>query len=121
MNDVQHFEAARALAQRILLESTGGNTGTDADAEATADADTQRLRLLFRIVLARPPAEPELPLLQQALRQQREHYRAHPDDARKLIHNGESKPANSLEPTELAAWTMLSNLVLNLDETVCRN
>ena len=113
MNDVQHFEAARALAQRILLESTGSFT--------TVDADTLRLQLLFRIVLARPPAESELPLLQQALQQQREHYRAHPDDARKLIHNGESKPADSLEPTELAAWTMLSNLVLNLDETVCRN
>jgi hypothetical protein len=113
MNDVQHFEAARALAQRILLESTGSTT--------TVDADTLRLQLLFRIVLARPPAESELPLLQQALQQQREHYRAHPDDARKLIHNGESKPADSLEPTELAAWTMLCNLVLNLDETVCRN
>jgi hypothetical protein len=110
---VQHFEAARALAQRILLESTGSTT--------TVDADTLRLQLLFRIVLARPPAESELPLLQQALQQQREHYRAHPDDARKLIHNGESKPADSLEPTELAAWTMLCNLVLNLDETVCRN
>jgi hypothetical protein len=113
MNDVQHFEAARALAQRILLESTGSTT--------TVDADTLRLQLLFRIVLARPPAESELPLLQQALLQQREHYRVHPDDARKLIHNGESKPADSLEPTELAAWTMLCNLVLNLDETVCRN
>ncbi|MEY3173369.1 MAG: hypothetical protein RLZZ436_1283 [Planctomycetota bacterium] len=107
MNDVQHFEAARALAQRILL--TGGAT------------DNQRLQLLYRIVLARVPADAELPLLQQALERQREHYQGHSEDARLLIRNGESKPDESLAPQELAAWTMLCNLVLNLDETVCRN
>ncbi|MFM7058597.1 MAG: PSD1 and planctomycete cytochrome C domain-containing protein [Planctomycetota bacterium] len=107
MNDVQHFEAARALAQRILLES--------------GPADHQRLLLLYRIVLSRSPADAEFPLLQQALQRQREHYQAHPDDARTLIRNGESISAESLDAVELAAWTMLCNLVLNLDETVCRN
>jgi hypothetical protein len=107
MNDVQHFEAARALAQRVLLP---------------ADlSDTLRLQQLFQLVLSRLPADSELSLLQQALERQRAHYANHPADARMLIRNGESKPAESLEPTELAAWTMLCNLVLNLDETVCRN
>jgi len=107
MNDVQHFEAARALAQRILLESS--------------PADSQRLQLLYRIVLARPPADAELPLLSQALERQKEHYHAHAEDARTLIRNGESQPSSALDPVELAAWTMVCNLVLNLDETVCRN
>jgi hypothetical protein len=107
MNDVQHFEAARALAQRVLLPADF--------------SETQRLQQLFQIVLSRLPADAELPLLQQALERQREHYANHPADARLLIRNGESKPTESLAPTELAAWTMLCNLVLNLDETVCRN
>ncbi|MFM7037745.1 MAG: PSD1 and planctomycete cytochrome C domain-containing protein [Planctomycetaceae bacterium] len=107
MNDVQHFEAARALAQRVLLPANF--------------SDLQRLQQLFQIVLSRQPADAELPLLQQALERQREHYANHPADARLLIRNGESRPSESLDPTELAAWTMLCNLVLNLDETVCRN
>jgi hypothetical protein len=107
MNDVQHVEAARALAQRVLHE-----------ANAT---DEQRLRLLLRIVLARTPAADEVPLLLQAINRQREHFRNQPEAAQLLIRTGESTPDPQLEPVELAAWTMLCNLMLNLDETVCRN
>lgn len=106
MNDVQHFEAARVLAER-LLQSTGD--------------DTARITLLHRTVLARKPAEQELPILQQALNTQRKHFETHPEKAALVIQNGEAAVAAQLPAVELAAWTMLCNLVLNLDETVCRN
>ena len=44
-------------------------------------------------------------------------YVAAPADARKLIAVGESKPKASLKPEELAAWTLVANTLLNLDET----
>ena len=107
MNDVQHVEAARSLAQRTLREA--------------GPADEQRLQLLFQTVLARLPNTDELPLLQHALAMQREHFVSRPEAAAALIRTGESIPDESFKPTELAAWTMLSNLILNLDETVSRN
>ena len=46
------------------------------------------------------------------------YYQAHPDDARKLIQVGESRPDTSLDPAALAAWTMLTNELFNLDEVL---
>ena len=107
MNDVQHFEAARALAERVLNEA-----GKD---------DSGRLALLFRSVLSRLPDAREATLLLEALAKQRQLYASDPEGARKAIHNGESRPKNVAPAPETAAWTMLANLILNLDETVTRN
>ena len=46
------------------------------------------------------------------------YYRAHPEDAKKLIATGETPVDSSLRADELAAWTMLTNQVLNLDEVL---
>ena len=44
-----------------------------------------------------------------------------PDEAaRQLIDVGETRPDPSLNPSELAAWTMVANLMLNLDEVINR-
>jgi hypothetical protein len=43
-------------------------------------------------------------------------YTAKPEEAKKAISYGESKPDEKLNPAELAAWTMAANLVMNLDE-----
>ena len=43
---------------------------------------------------------------------------AHPDDAQSLVSVGESRPDDALAPTTLAAWTMLANELLNLDEVL---
>jgi hypothetical protein len=107
MNDVQHIEAARNLAQRILRE--GG------------PAAEQRLQLLFQTVLARLPDVDELSLLQRALEKQREHFESRPEAAAALIRTGESIADTAFNPAELAAWTIVCNLALNLDETVSRN
>ena len=107
MNDVQHVEAARALAERALAE---GGTTTE-----------QRITFLYRTVLSRRPDAGEVRLVTSALDKLRELYRADPDAAKKLVAVGESKPRGVAPAVETAAWTMVANLVLNLDETVSRN
>jgi hypothetical protein len=47
-------------------------------------------------------------------------YQASKEEATKLISYGDSKRNESLDVSELAAWTMMANLVLNLDEAVTK-
>jgi len=107
MNDIQHVEAARALAARTLIE-------------APAD-DAERIEWLYRTVLARPPSAAEATIVAGALAGNRARYEADPEAARQAIAHGESKPPAGLAPAELASWTLVANLMLNLDETLTRN
>ncbi len=107
MNDVQHFEAARALAELALAE--GGKTTED------------RVAFLYRTVLSRKPDADELKLVTEALATQREMFAAKPELAKKVVLAGESKPKGIASDADTAAWTMIANLVLNLDEAVTRN
>lgn len=107
MNDVQYFEAARALAQRALRE--GGTT------------PQERLDFLWRVVLARRPAADERQVALEAFRAHLARYQADPEAARHVIRFGDSPPPADLPEPELAAYTLTANLVLNLDETVNRN
>ena len=107
MNDVQHFEAARALAERVLSEAEKTNEG--------------RLKFLYRTVLSRSPTNNEIGLLNASLQKQVELFSTDPAGARKAIHVGESKPRGIASDVETAAWTMLANLILNTDETLNRN
>ena len=107
LNDTQHFEAARAFGERILTE--GG---------MTAD---ERITFAYRTVLSRSPAPDELAIVKQALEKYVARYRADAEAAKRVVAAGESKPRSDLSPADLAAYTLLANLVLNLDETVTRN
>ncbi len=55
-----------------------------------------------------------------AYRDHRATYRGDVEAAKRLIEVGESKPDPMLDPSELAAWTMVANLVLNLDEVITK-
>ncbi len=107
MNDVQHFEAARALAERVIAEG-----GSD---------DSAKLNWLLRTILSRKPEAKEFSMLTAALAKQRELYQKDPQAAEKAISVGESLSKKIAAPIETAAWTLIANLVLNLDETVTRN
>ncbi len=107
LNDVQFFEAARALAERALSE--GGKT------------TQERITFLYRTVLARRPDAAEVRLVTAELDRQRGLYMADPAAAKKVVHAGESKPRGVAADDETAAWTMVANLILNLDEAVTRN
>lgn len=106
MNDVQHCEAARAFAERIMTEG-----GVDAK---------ERVRWAYRSVLARLPSESEMSVVQDMQAKFLAKYTRQPESAKQLINNGESKPKEGLPTAELAAWTMVGNLLLNLDETITR-
>jgi hypothetical protein len=101
---VQFIEAARHLAQTAL--KTGGST------------DDERLDFVARRILARPFRGEELPVVQASLAELQKFYAAHGDDAKKLISEGESKADASVDVSQLAAWTMLVNELMNLDEVL---
>jgi hypothetical protein len=107
MNDVQHFEAARGLAERLMCE--GGAT------------PGERIAYAWRTVLARLPTESETAIVAETFAKHLAKYQAIPEAAKKAIRNGESTPKAGLPEPELAAWTLVANLVLNLDETITRN
>lgn len=107
MNDPQYLEAARQLGFRMLHE--GGA------------ADVDRLGYGFRLAAARAPSDQERAVLEASLAAQRAHYQAHADAAAKLIAVGESPAPKDVPATELAAYTMVANLLLNLDEVLTKN
>ena len=47
-------------------------------------------------------------------------YRQHPADANDLLGVGDSKTNPRLDPRELAAWTTVASVILNLDETITK-
>ncbi|MBX9580650.1 MAG: PSD1 and planctomycete cytochrome C domain-containing protein [Gemmataceae bacterium] len=106
MNDVQHVEAARALAERTIAAGKG---------------DEARVTFLYRTVLARRPDTDEVRIVAALVAKQRALYDADPAAAKSLVSVGESKPKRLAPDAETAAWTMAANLVLNLDEAVTRN
>jgi hypothetical protein len=107
MNDVQHVEAARNLAQRILKE--GGAK------------DNQRIQWAWRTVTSRRPAPDEAKIITDVLKGHRSRYAEDLEAAKQLIAYGESVPDKELAPPELASWTLVANLLLNLDEVVNKN
>ncbi len=107
MNDIQHIEAARNFASRVIQEG-----GDDADS---------RIRWAWNTITARQPNKIELEIAAEALGKHLQRYQDDPEAAKQLITYGESKPDERCSAAELAAYTMLANLILNLDETVTKN
>jgi hypothetical protein len=106
MNDPTYVEAARVLAARALSE---GGKATDA-----------RLALMFKLATARKPTASELVVLRELVKQQLAHYRANVSAAEALLKVGEAPLEDKLDRAELAAWTMVSNTILNLDEVITK-
>ena len=107
LNDPTYVEAARAFAQRDLL--TGGTTTTD------------RIRYAFRTATGREPSPKEFEILQRLYKKEITHYDSNPAAAKKLLEVGESKHDPKLNPSELAAWTLVASTILNMDETITNN
>ncbi|NNE90256.1 MAG: DUF1553 domain-containing protein [Verrucomicrobiales bacterium] len=107
MNDIQHVEAARNFAQRMMLE--GGDT------------PDKKIAWAWRVATAREPEAEEIEIAQNAFEQHRNRYASDEKAATELIHYGESKPDESLNKSDLAAYTLVANLILNLDEVVNKN
>ena len=106
LNDPTYVEASRALAGRILKEG-----GADTNA---------RLAWAWRQVLSRKPQPDEIQAIQSLLARQLAEYRADPAAAQALIKIGQTAPPQTADPAELAAWTNIARVLLNLHETITR-
>ena len=106
LNEVTFVEASRRLAERVLH-----------DAGPTPAA---RIMLAFRLVTARPPRPAEFDVLRRGLDTHLAHYRTHREAALELLRTGESPRDESLDPAELAAYTAIAGLLLNLDEAITK-
>ena len=101
MNDPQFVEASRYLAQRALREAGGF--------DARLDFVTTRL-------LARSFDERERGIIQRSYERLLDTYRADTDAAEALLDAGNSVADGALPAAESAAWTMVVNQLMNLDE-----
>jgi hypothetical protein len=84
-------------------------------------ATTARFQWLYHTVLSRAPRPAEVALLLALHEKHLAQYRADRASADALIHTGERPVPADLDPTELAAWTSVARVVLNLHETITRN
>ncbi|HEV8544552.1 MAG TPA: PSD1 and planctomycete cytochrome C domain-containing protein [Verrucomicrobiae bacterium] len=100
LNDPQFVEASRAFAARIV--------------QCGARDNRRRIEYAFRLATARNPSSDEIQTLEDVLQIQRHAFEKDATAAEKLLINGSASP-------ELAAWTTVASMILNLDETVTKN
>jgi mono/diheme cytochrome c family protein len=103
MNDPQFFEAARVLAGNVMRSGD----------EFGARLDAMTLRLLSRRLNDR-----ERRVVEESYRDYLRYYDSHPDEARRATEVGGSKPDSKLDTVQLAAFTMVANQLMNLDEVL---
>ena len=106
LNDPTYVEAARVFAERILREGGSGSR--------------ERLTWAFRRALSRTPTAEETQLLTALLDKHGKKYASDPEAAKKLIGTGARAAATDLNAAELAAWTSVARVILNLHETITR-
>ncbi len=102
-NDTTFVEAARHLAERMLMQ--------DGD-------DLAKIRHGWRLALVREPESRESQVLALSLAKYRTVYESDEEAAKALLATGESSRDKTLAPAEHAAWTMIAQTILNLDETI---
>ncbi len=107
LNDPTYVEAARVLAERILK-----SPGTTPQA---------RIAAIYRAALQREPTALETQTLTRIYTTHRADYEKDPASAQEILKIGDHPADNSLPPTELAAWTSVTRIVLNLHEFITRN
>lgn len=104
MNDPQFIEAARKLAEHSFAECDG--------------SDADRLNWIAQRLLARQLRPEEREVVQRSLNDLKEHYAYEKDAAEELLKVGESPITVKTEPVQLAAYTMVVNQLMNLDEVL---
>ena len=106
MNDVTYLEASRKLAERMMKEG-GVNP-------------RERIDYAFRLATARPVKSHESEVLLDTFQQFQDSYHKDPEAAVQFLSEGESERDKTLDPPELASYTGVASLILNLDETVTK-
>ena len=107
LDDPTYVEAARVFAARILRE--GGSNTTD------------RFDWAYETALNRKPRPEEVDVLSGLLARHLAEYTQDKESAKKLIATGDSEVPKDLNVSELAAWTSVARVILNLSETITRS
>lgn len=106
LNDPVFVEAAQALARRIWNE--GGSS------------DASRLEFAYRTLLSRSPSADELQRLIRLLADTRAGFSSDPERTLKMATDPLGPLPSGADPVELASWSSVSNVLLNLDEVLMR-
>ena len=106
MNDPQYVEAARGFAKRILTEGGQG--------------DQARIKWALSCATCQLPSAVDVADVKSFLVAERAAFAADPNAAKQLIEIGVAKTDTEEAAEELAAWTMVANLILNLDAVLTR-
>ncbi|MEO7141894.1 MAG: DUF1553 domain-containing protein, partial [Bryobacteraceae bacterium] len=106
MNDETFLEAARKVAERMIRE--GGAAPED------------KIAFLYRLVLARPPRRDETQVVLEMLHRFERRYGNDVKAADEFLANGDSPRDAALPAPELAAYSSVASLLLNLDETITK-
>ncbi len=106
MNDPTYVEAARVLAERMMLE--GG------------ESHESKLDYVYRRALARPCQKTERAALSSLFEDARKYFQAEPAKAKSLLSTGAASRDAKLDEVELAAWTSVASVILSLDETITK-
>jgi hypothetical protein len=104
LNDTQFVESARVLAQRSLKE--------------VCSTEEARLDFMAERLLSRPLRPEEMKIARASFNDLVASYKSAPHDAHELLQVGESKVDESIDPPTLAAYTMVANELMNLDEVL---
>ena len=109
LNDTTYVEAARHFASRMIARHSNPDL---------------RIRYGFRLATARFPSDAELSVLRSGLDDTMEIYLRNPDQAKKFVSHGDSpavKLSNDSKFAELAVYTAVASVILNLDETITKD
>ena len=106
LNDPTYVECARLLAQNMIHE--GGSSIND------------RIDAGFQRAVSRKASTEEQIILSQVLETAKQRFTASPTSATSFNNIGATVPDASIDPVELASWTVLANTLLNLDETISK-
>jgi hypothetical protein len=106
LNDPQFVEAARFLAQRLLTEA--------------GDTPEARLNHAFLLTLSRPARPEELAILRQLYEEERANFAEEPARAEELLKVGNFPANDELDKVELAAWSTVASVILNMDEVITK-
>ncbi len=106
LNDPQFVEAARVLAEDLIQ---------------SAPDDQSRINLAYQRCTSRPASDRELVIIENLLSDQRKRFKDSPEKATQLLKVGQASRDESIDAAEHAAWTVVAQMILNLDETLNRN
>ena len=105
LNDPTYIEAGRKFAEQILLK---------------ANENQARFELAFQMALCRSPKTEEVEVLLKILQTAEKRFSSDPVAANNLTSIGYSKRNEKLNSSTLAAWTTITCMILNLDETISK-